>query len=64
VLGGEGPERAPEPTGEVGVEVALRHAANVVLAEDRGVQLKTSTECRSRSSFESQSWNRCSTAFW
>jgi hypothetical protein len=63
MLAGERSERAPELLREVRVEVAFRDAANVVLPEDGGRQLNTSTECRSRRSFESQSWKRCSTAF-
>src|SRR5262249_1823450 len=64
VLACDRPERSPESSGEVGVEIPFRHTADVVLAEDLRLQLNTSTECRSRRSFESQSWKRCSTAFW
>src|SRR5262249_54475191 len=64
LLGRHGRECGPEPPGEVGVEVALSDAADVVFAEDRRIQLNTSTECRSRRSLDSQSWKRCSTAFW
>src|SRR5262249_45164483 len=64
LLGRHGRECTPEQPGEVGVEVALRDAADVVFAEDRRIQLNTSTECRSRRSLDSQSWKRCSTALW
>src|SRR5262249_12095592 len=57
------PERLPQPPGEPCVEVALRHRADVVFAEDGRIQLKTSTEWRSRRSLESQSSKRWPIAF-
>src|SRR5262249_55504907 len=51
-------ERLAQSVGEPCVEVALRHPADVILAEDAGIQLNTSTECLSRSSLESQSSKR------
>jgi hypothetical protein len=42
-LGGERAERASQQSGEVGVEIAIRDAADVVLAKDRRVQFSTST---------------------
>jgi hypothetical protein len=42
-LGDEGPEGESEGAGERGVEVAVRDATDVVLPEDGGIQLSTST---------------------
>src|SRR5262249_43082737 len=61
-LDGEGAEHLPEATREVGVEVLLGDSADVVLAEDGGIQLNTSTWCRSRRSRVSQFWKRSSSA--
>src|SRR6059058_5286944 len=61
-LGGEGAEGLAQAAREVGVEVLLGDAADVVLAEDGGIQSRTSTWWRSRRSCESQFWKRSSSA--
>src|SRR5947207_216336 len=62
-LGGEGAEGLAQAAREVGVEVLLGDAADVVLAEDGGIQSRTSTWWRSRRSCESQFWKRSSSAW-
>ena len=42
-LGDQRAERLPQGAGERGVEIAVGHAADVVLAKDGGIQLSTST---------------------
>ena len=61
-LAGERAEGPAERGGEAGVEVALRHAPDVVLAEDRRIHSSSSTWCRSRRSRDSHCWKRASSA--
>jgi hypothetical protein len=63
LLGRQRPEGLSQPVGESFVEVALRYSADVVFAEDRWIQLNTSTECLSRRSLDSQSSKRWPIAF-
>src|SRR5205823_11587427 len=62
-LGGERAEGLAQVAREVGVEVLLGDTADVVLAEDGGIQSRTSTWWRSRRSCESQFWKRSSSAW-
>jgi hypothetical protein len=41
-LSGQRTERLPEQAGELDVEIAIRDAADVVLAKDRRIQFNTS----------------------
>src|SRR6185503_15195617 len=61
-LEGQRAEGPAERAGELRVEIPLGDATDVVFAKDRRVQFSTSTWCRSRRLFTTQSRNRSSSA--